>query len=150
MIYLLHTEPDDNDTVLVTCPALPEVTTFAELGKNLEADIQKYGLGAIEESIAGRINYGEDIPPPATEAQARRHRGPWVRLPLLTALKVELYNALRDSDVKTRAELARRLNWHREQVDRLFRLDHKSQIGQIEEAFKALHRDIEIDIRAMA
>ena len=28
--YLIKLEPDDNDTLLVTCPALPEVTTFGE------------------------------------------------------------------------------------------------------------------------
>jgi antitoxin HicB len=38
----------------------------------------------------------------------------------------------------SRAELARRLKWHREQVDRLFRLDHKSQLDQLEAAFKAI------------
>ena len=34
----------------------------------------------------------------------------------------------------SRAELARRLEWHREQVDRLFRLDHKSRLDQMEAA----------------
>ena len=38
----------------------------------------------------------------------------------------------------SRAELARRLEWHREQVDRLFRLDHKSRLDQMEAAFEAL------------
>ena len=38
----------------------------------------------------------------------------------------------------SRAELARRLEWHREQVDRLFRLDHKSRLDQMEAAFVAL------------
>ena len=28
--YLIKLEPDDNDTLLVTCPALPEVTTFGD------------------------------------------------------------------------------------------------------------------------
>ena len=36
----------------------------------------------------------------------------------------------------SRAELARRLEWHREQVDRLFRLDHKSRLDQMEAAFR--------------
>ena len=34
--YLIKLEPDDNDTLLVTCPALPEVATFG----NDEADDQ--------------------------------------------------------------------------------------------------------------
>ena len=31
LTYPIKLEPDDNGTLLVTCPALPEVTTF---GKN--------------------------------------------------------------------------------------------------------------------
>ena len=50
-------------------------------------------------------------------------------LPLLTTLKVGLY-ALPRRGIR-RAELARRLGWHREQVDRLFRLDHKSRLSRL-------------------
>jgi D-serine deaminase-like pyridoxal phosphate-dependent protein len=46
---------------------------------------------------------------------------------------------------------ARRLNWHREQVDRLFRLDHESKVEQIEAAFAALNleADVEVEIGPM-
>ena len=37
-----------------------------------------------------------------------------------------------------RAELVRRLEWNRESVDRLFRLDHASRLEQIEAAFQAV------------
>jgi antitoxin HicB len=47
----------------------------------------------------------------------------------------------------TRAELAPQLGWHREQVDRLFRLDHASRVDQIEAAFELLHRQVDIDVR---
>jgi predicted RNase H-like HicB family nuclease len=47
--------PDDNGTFLVTCPALPEVTTFG----STEEEIQRSALGAIEEAIAARIAHGE-------------------------------------------------------------------------------------------
>ncbi|MCO5159887.1 MAG: hypothetical protein M9939_02020 [Mesorhizobium sp.] len=50
----------------------------------------------------------------------------------------------------TRAELARRLGWHREQVDRLFRLDHKSRLDQLESAFKALGETIRFSMPDMA
>jgi antitoxin HicB len=60
-----------------------------------------------------------------------------VELPALALLKSALYVISRAQNVN-RAELARRLGWHREQVDRLFRLDHNSRLDQLEAAFKAL------------
>jgi hypothetical protein len=38
----------------------------------------------------------------------------------------------------TRADLMRALGRHREQVDRLFRLDHNSRLDAMDDAFKAV------------
>jgi antitoxin HicB len=97
--YLIKLEPDDKDTLLVTCPALPEVTTFGDD----EADALRHARNAIEAALAARIADGLDIPAPAT-----RRRGRAVALPLMTALKVPLYRSLREAGL-TRAELMRRL-----------------------------------------
>jgi Ni,Fe-hydrogenase maturation factor len=48
------------------------------------------------------------------------------------------------------AELTRLLGWHREQVDRLFRLDHASRSDQIEEAFAALNQQIDVSVHSAA
>jgi antitoxin HicB len=111
-----HTQStrDDNDTLQVTCPAFPEVTTF---GAD-EGEAVAHAVSAIEEAIAARISDGDPLPRPVARLAAPRRGELWVRLPLLTALKVELVIALSDAGI-TRAELARRLGWHREQVDRL-------------------------------
>jgi antitoxin HicB len=145
LAYRVKFSPDDNGTVLVTCPALPEVTTFGED----EADAFKHAEAAIEEALAARISGGRDIPETSVT-----NKGPNILLPLLTTLKVELYKATRAEGV-SRAELMRRmkprnLKIHREQVDRLFRLDHASRLDQLEDAFKALHRQIDIDIEKVA
>ncbi len=142
LAYLLHAEPDDNGTLLVTCPAFPEVTTFA---KDM-AGITPVTTGAIEEAIAARISDGDGIPRPASAAKLRAHRGPWVKLPTLTSMKVSLYMAMRESGIN-RSELARRLGWHREQVDRLFRLDHLSRLDQLEAAFQALGREVDFEVK---
>jgi antitoxin HicB len=137
--YRIKLEPDDNGTLLVTCPALPEVTTFGED----EADAMRHAVGAIEEAIAARMAGGEDVP-------EGHQRGPrLVRLPALTVLKVELYRQLREAGM-TRAELARRLGWKRESVDRLFRLDHASRLEQLEAAFGALGQAVSITIHDAA
>ncbi len=51
-------------------------------------------------------------------------------------------------EMVTRAELVRRLGWNRESVDRLFRLDHGSRLEQVEAALVALHRRIDLKVRA--
>jgi antitoxin HicB len=137
--YRIKLEPDDNGTLLVTCPALPEVTTF---GEN-EADAIHQAVNAIEEAIAARMAASEDVP-------EGHQRGPrLVRLPALTVLKVELYRQLREAGM-TRAELTRRLGWKRESVDRLFRLDHASRLEQIEAAFAALGQAVSVSVHAAA
>ena len=137
LAYRVRLALDDNGTLLVTCRALPEVSTFGDD----EADALKHARDAIEEALAARISDGQDIP--SSDA-----RGPHqVRLPALTALKVELYRAIRRAGI-TRAELARRLKWNRESVDRLFRLDHASRLDQIEAAFSAIGRRLDFEIAA--
>jgi antitoxin HicB len=135
--YRVTLEPDDNGTLLVSCRSLPEVTTFGDD----EADALRHARDAIEEALAARIAEGQDIPEAST-------RGPHlIRLPALISLKVDLYRQMRRAAV-TRAELARRLGWNRESVDRLFRLDHASRLDQIEAAVAALGRKIDVDIVA--
>jgi antitoxin HicB len=145
MLYLLELTPDDNDTLLVTCPKFPEVTTFAK-DRN-EAWIN--GTAAIEEAIAARIRDGDPIPRSASEAEMKRQEGIWVKMPLLTSLKALLYTLMRDEGM-TRAELGRRLGWKREQVDRLFRIGHASRADQLEAAFEKLGRDVDVRLRVHA
>jgi antitoxin HicB len=99
-------------------------------------------VDAIEAALASMIDDGNDIPRPSAGGP-----GTPVRLPLMTSLKVQLYWALRDAGI-TRAELARRLSWNRESVDRLFRLDHRSRLEQLEAAFAALGRHVDLRVAA--
>jgi antitoxin HicB len=138
--YLIRLTPDDNGTFLVTCPAFPEVTTF---GKS-DDEIQHAAIGAIEEAIAARISHGEPLPYPVSPTKkAPRRNSRYVKLPALATVKALLYIELRGKGI-TRAELARRLGWHREQVDRLFRLDHASHVDRLEAAFMALDRELDV------
>jgi antitoxin HicB len=126
----------------VTCPAFPEVTTF---GAD-EHEALANAVSAIEEAIAARIHDDDPLPRPAAAAMRKRHGMLLAKLPLLSSLKVELVTAMRDAGV-TRVELARQLGWHRERVDRLFRLDHASRVGQIEAAFAELGRSVDVQTR---
>ncbi|TGD96162.1 type II toxin-antitoxin system HicB family antitoxin [Methylobacterium nonmethylotrophicum] len=140
LAYPIELTPDDNDTLLVTCPILPVVATFGED----EASARRHAVDAIKTVLASMIADGEEIPlPPEASTDDA------VVLPLLTELKVLLYGALRTAGI-TRAELARRLGWNRESVDRLFRLEHHSRLEQIEAAFAALGRRVAISVRDAA
>lgn len=137
--YSVELAEDDNGTFLVTCPELPEVTTFGED----EADALMRARDAIEEALAARMADREDIP----EGRPSTARG--IELPLLTAMKVELYRTARSQGVR-KADLAKRMNVHGPQVDRLFDLRHASKVEQIEVAFRALGKRIEFEIKGAA
>jgi antitoxin HicB len=141
LYYRLEITPDDNDSLLVTCPALPEVTTS---GKTLREALL-HARDAIEEAIAARIAADQDIPvdEPSSEVMSV------IRMRLLSEMKTQLYLALRQNGI-TRAELAHRLRWKRESVHRLFRLNHASRVGQLEAAFEALGLRIDVEVHGPA
>ncbi|HYU13045.1 MAG TPA: type II toxin-antitoxin system HicB family antitoxin [Stellaceae bacterium] len=136
-MYPVILEADDNGTLLVTCPDLPEVTTWGED----EADALNRASDAIEEALAARIFHRDDIPEP-TAPGAR----PVATLPPLTIAKVALYRAARASGM-TKAELGRRLGWHAPQIDRLFDLRHHSKIEQIDQALRTLGKRLVVSVQ---
>jgi len=58
--YRIVLHSDDDGTLLVTCPDLPEVTSWGES----IADAVQHGASAIEEAPAARVADGDPIPPP--------------------------------------------------------------------------------------
>ncbi|MFZ5668041.1 MAG: type II toxin-antitoxin system HicB family antitoxin [Pseudomonadota bacterium] len=138
--YPIELTADDNGTLLVTSPVLPELTTY---GEDEDAALRAAAL-AIEEAVAARMADGREIPIPTDWGRKGAH---YVFLPALTAIKISLYRTLSQQGLN-RAELCRRLGWHREQVDRLFRLDHASRLDQLEAAFAALGQRISLEVAA--
>ena len=76
---------DDDGTVLATSPDFPELTTFG----NDRDDAVARAVSALEEVIAARIRWREDIPAPSGG-------GIRVTLPLLTAAQVNRYQKVSD------------------------------------------------------
>lgn len=151
-MYPVLLEPDDNGTLLVTCPDLPEVTSW---GEDRDDALQR-AADAIEEALAARIARRDRIPAPSKPPRSERRRTPepiaTLQLPVLPALtvaKVALYRAAFDAGV-SKAELARRLGWHAPQIDRLFDLRHHSRLEQIEQGLHALGKRLVLDIRNAA
>jgi antitoxin HicB len=134
--YPIVLTPDDNGTILVTCPDLPEVTTFGEG----EEDARQRAADAIEEALAARIAHRQDIPAPSP-ARAR----PVASLSALTVAKVSLYLAARAQGI-TKADLGRRLGWHGPQVDRLLDVHHSSKIEAIDQALRTMGKRLEVSV----
>lgn len=132
--------PDDNGTLLVACPDLAKVTTFG----GDEADALLRPADAVEEAIAARIAHREEIAP----ASAPRGRKV-IHLPSRTVMKVALHTAMRDAGMR-KADLARKLNVHDPQVDRLLDVKHVSRIDQIEAAFAAVGKRPVFDVEDAA
>ena len=139
LTYRFEAEKDDNETVLLTVPTFPEVTTFAE---TVEEAARRVG-DAIEEALSARMATGQDVP--VSDADKTRGDNSWVSMSSLVTIKALLYQYMKRHNI-SRAELQRRLGWHREQVDRLFRLDHASRMDQLETAAAALGLKIEVNV----
>ena len=122
----------DGGTVLATSPDFPELTTFGD--DRDEALLRS--VDALEEAIAARIHVGLDIPSPS-KGEVR------VGLPTLTAVKVILYQGMRDDGVG-KAELARRLGWHLPQVDRVLDIQHHSRMEQMDAALGVIGRELHV------
>jgi antitoxin HicB len=134
--YPVVLTPDDNDTLLVTCPDLPGVTTYGET----EADALRWASDAIEEWIAGCLHEFRPIAKPSSGE-------PRASVSLHTSLVLMLYWALQDRQW-TRADLQRALGWHRPAVDRLFDLRQETKVSRLQEAFNALGLEPDITLRA--
>lgn len=137
--YRLSLTPDDTESFLVTSSDFPELATFGES----RDDAVRQGEAAVEEALAARIADGRPLP---RFHLVSRPGVPVARISYAVQVKIGLVQALRESGL-TRAELSRRLDWHREQVDRLFRFDHVSKPDQVQAAFNALGYEVRLGIR---
>ena len=73
---------------------------------------------------------------------------PWSkRLPTLTAVKVILYQGMKDQGIG-KAELARRLGWHLPQVDRVLDVNHRSRLDRMDAALGAIGRHLEVSAKS--
>ena len=139
MRYAVTLTPDDNDTVLVTVPDLPEAVTFGE--DRDEALVR--AVDAIETALMGRMAAREAIPAPKTL------RADHVDLPALSVAKIELYRAM-GADGVGKAALARKLGVAPPQIDRLLDLRHSSRFDAMERAFAVLGRTLSIVVKDAA
>jgi antitoxin HicB len=138
--YGVKLSKDTNRTILAEVPDVPGAITFGDDRAEALARV----VDAIETVLLGHMADRREIPLPRPG-----RRGPFVTLPALTEAKLALYTEMRAAKVG-KAELARRLNWHLPQVDRLLDLRHNSRLDQLEAAFRVLGKQISVEVSPAA
>jgi antitoxin HicB len=137
LVYPIELKPDDNGTLLVTFPDVPEAIT---VGDN-EEDARVQALDALEAAL--EIYFAEKRPIPMP-SKAKRGQ-PVIALPALVTAKVLLANEMLSQNVR-KAELARRLEVNQVQVDRLLDFGHSSKIEMVETALAKLGKRLAIEV----
>jgi antitoxin HicB len=131
--YAVELTPDDNGTLLVTVPDLPEAITF---GEDREEALAR-AVDAIGSALMGAMAAR------ATIAEPKARGADTITLPALASAKVALYRAMQTEGVG-KAALAKRLDVALPQIDRLLNLKHQSRVDALERAFAALGRSMTI------
>ncbi|MGO9260906.1 MAG: type II toxin-antitoxin system HicB family antitoxin [Bryobacteraceae bacterium] len=134
--YPVKLERDTNGTILATFPDVPEAHTF---GEDREEALAR-GVDALETAFMGYMEDRRAVPEPSSVK-----RRACVALPALTEAKLALYSAMRAGRI-SKTELAKRLNCHLPQVDRLLSLRHGSRLDQLEAAFRVLGKELSVQI----
>lgn len=131
-------DPKDSGFV-VSFPDVPEVHTQGEDRRDALCNAAE----ALELALSFYVEKKKDLP----KASARRGR-PLVTPSLIGCMKLGLYQAMRQQKVR-KADLARKLGWHRPQVDRLLDLSHDSRIDQLEAAYTALGKKVSLELETV-
>ena len=125
----------------------PDLTFGGHTCGQDKAEALSHAPDAIRTALSLVMEKGMDIPMPGSAVPKRNQL---ISLPsLVDDAKVELYRALKASGLQ-KAELARRMGIHRQQVERLLNLDHTSRIEQLDLAFRAIGKRLVSDVRDAA
>ena len=135
--YPVKMELDTNNMYLVTFPDIPEAVSVGDD----EDEALLNALDALESAIEIYFDEKREVPPPSKPKKGQ----PVVTLPALVVSKVLLANEMIRQGIK-KSELARRLDVHMPQVDRLLDPRHSSRLDAIEAAFNKLGKRLEISI----
>lgn len=122
---------------LIACRDLPEAISQAEG----DEDREEVASGCLQAAIEARIEDGENLPVPSRA----RVGEVMVSLPIDTAAKAALYEAMRDAHV-SKAELARRLGVDEKEVRRMLDPGHTSKIPRIATALHVLGRRLQLSL----
>lgn len=128
---------DTNGTLLVGFPDVPEANS---VGDNV-VDALASAVDALETAIDIYFDERRPVPLPSERAPGQYV----VMLPALETAKVLLWNEMFTQKLR-KADLARMLDVHTPQIDRLFDLKHSSKIEFVERAAKAMGKTLIVSL----
>ena len=131
---------DDNGTVLVKFPDIPEAVTF---GQDREEALAR-AVDALETALMIYIKKRWPLP-----KQSQLNGKPGVSPTPLSCLKLALHQGMIEKNLK-KTDLARMLACHMPQIDRLLDLNHESRLEQLERSLAAIGRYMVIEVRDIA
>lgn len=132
MRYPINLEPCDGGYV-VSFPDIPEALTQGDTRE----EALEMGLDALVTSFEFYFEDNRKIPEPAEIT------GDFVEVPASVAAKVLMLNAFIDSGL-TQVELASRMGVKKQEVTRLFDLQHTTKIDTVQKALSALGKRLEL------
>jgi len=142
MNYQALFEPAEEGGFVVTFPDFDFGVTQGDTEEEA-LDMAADSLALIIESY---MEQNKQLPVPKPR-RGRKYRP--IRLPAIQSMKAQLYRQFLAAGIR-KVELARRLGIPKTVVDRLFDLQHQSRLDQIEAAFRALGKELTIDVRDAA
>jgi len=141
-VYPAVLTPDEQDGgFVVSFPDVPEAITD---GDTVEEALVE-AADALEEAVAGRINRGDDIPPPSA-CRKGQYRVP---VPPQMAAKAALYLAMRQAGI-SKVALAERLGCDEKEVRRLLDPRHASRLPRLAAALRVLGSELTVGMTKAA
>jgi antitoxin HicB len=137
MHYPVQLHPDTNGTFLVSFPDFPEANA---VGAD-EVDALQEASDALLSTLALYFDSRKPVPMPSLPRPDERA----VTVPALESAKILIWNEMFKKKIR-KADLARMLNVHTPQIDRLFDLKHASKIEFVEQAAKALGKTLIVSL----
>lgn len=137
LAYPVVMETDESGAIMVDFVDFPNVHTYGR-------DEQEALIQAVDALESAFDFYFEDrIPIPAPSRPTKGQKV--VEVPPLVAIKVQLWNEMHAQNLR-KSDLARSLDVHMPQIDRLFDTRHSSKFEVIVSAAKALGKKVSIEL----
>ena len=137
--YPCQLTPDEEGGLVAAFPDVPEAITG---GRDL-AETLAMAEDALATALAGYVHEKWDIPAPSEAADGQVLVAP----PAVAAAKLALYSAMRAQRI-TKVELADRLGVSESAVRKLTNPDHRSHMGQVQKALRAVGRSLKVEVTA--
>ena len=127
---------EEADGVTITFPDVPEAVTCG--------DNRAEALARAEDALVTALSFYTDANRPLP-SPSPAHHGPLVTVPPLVAAKLALHDALLAAGISN-VEFGRKLGLDEKAVRRLRDPLHRSHIGQVEAALRALGKRLEVTV----